>query len=239
MYYIILCEGKTDSVIINHIMSSEGFNYIKNNKNNYITFPLLKNQNIDYFKKGKDILMIWDVAGCDNLKTAIEKIEEVLEFSQITSVCIVIDRDLNSDEQLKEKVESWFKNQINIIENKWSDYFYVTSYKETKKLKFLLNIVPKGKFGAIESLIMDSIKAKSKDNNILGDRIEAFIEEIKKEDFGYLQKNREVIKAKLGCLINIIDPERTFKDIIPILNEIDWSKESIVQEHFNKLKEYY
>lgn len=35
-----------------------------------------------------------------------------------------------------------------------------------------------------------------------------------------------------------MDPERTFNDIIPVFNSIDWNKESIVQEHFKELKEY-
>lgn len=152
MYYIVLCEGKTDSVIINHIMHSVGFEYTRyDRKKHRITFPLLKNQSIDYFKKKEDNLIIWNVAGYNNLKDAVGKIEEILVDFQIDSLCIVVDRDFNSDMELKEKITAWFKNGIDIVENKWCDYFYVDSYGIEKRLKFLLNIIPKGKFGAIET----------------------------------------------------------------------------------------
>lgn len=82
------------------------------------------------------------------------------------------------------------------------------------------------------------MKNESEDNQILGNRLEEFIENLKEENFKYLRKEREVIKAKLGCFVNIIDPERTFKDIIPMLDEIEWDNQEIIQEHFKELKNY-
>ena len=53
MLYVIICEGKTDSVIINHFMTSYGFKYLKKNPNKFV-FNLIGKQTVEYFKNSEN-----------------------------------------------------------------------------------------------------------------------------------------------------------------------------------------
>lgn len=60
MIYVILCEGKTDSFVINQFMHLHGFSYKKKPPKGVPNFELLEFQEIDYFEnfENKDCLII-------------------------------------------------------------------------------------------------------------------------------------------------------------------------------------
>lgn len=241
MFYVILCEGKTDSVIINHIMTSIGFIFpIKSKKSNLnFKFKKLENQDIDYFEKEEDILAIWNTAGYSNIKSSVEQITRLIENGEkIDRLSIITDRDKSEISEIENKIASYFEGNFVLKNNEWKDYQIKDSFSRTIELKVLLQIIPTEKWGALETLLVNALSEKGDEEKKLVERVEEFIEKLKIEKSTFLEKERNVIKSKLGCTVNIMDPERTFKDIIPVLNSIDWSKNNTVQEYFDKIKNY-
>lgn len=238
MFYVILCEGKTDSVVINHVMSSVGFEYT-NKRTKLAKFNLLKNQSVDYFKDNNDILAIWNVAGYNNIKNSVEEIIKLNKTDKVVDILsIVVDRDFDNISGIEDEISAYFEEDVKLENKIWKEYQFTDGFGEVKQLKILLTIVPDKDFGAMETILLNALADEGKEQKNLVDDIEKFITELEEKENIYLKKKRNVIKAKLGCAVNIMDPERTFNDIIPVFNSIDWNKKSIVQEHFKELKEY-
>lgn len=238
MVYVIICEGKTDSVVINHYMTAQGFNYIKE-ANIGFEFKLLKKQSVDYFKNGTDILAIWNVGGSGNIKFSIEQIEELVSFgNEINSLAIVTDMDTNLSQTIEADISSYFKNTPNLKDNVWDTSLIKNSYGEDKKINVLLTIIPKAQSGALETIMLDALENIGYEEKILVDEVKKFIDNLNPLNLSFLDKVRKIIKSKLGCTVNIIDPERTFFDIIPAFNTINWSQFPIIQSHFNELMNY-
>lgn len=238
MTYIILCEGKTDAFIINLIMSKVGFKYV--NKKQGISFKLLKNQSLDYFVKDEDKLLIWNTGGCENLLKAVEEVKKLSKSSTvpIDSLGIVIDKDFNEEDTIVDNISSAFSLDNALKNAIWNKHNYEDDFKEQKSLKVLLNIIPYGEFGALETLMFNSLKNKGVDESRIGHDIEKMIDKLKSDKISFFKKERFVIKAKLGCLINSLDPERTFYDIIDSFEGINWEEDEIVKTHFKELEKY-
>lgn len=238
MFYVILCEGKTDSVVINNVMSSVGFEYI-NKKNKLSKFKLLKNQNVDYFENNNDILAIWNVAGYNNIKSSVEEIIKLNKADKVVDILsIVVDRDFDNVSEIEDEISSYFEGNTKLENKIWKEYQFTDGFGEIKQLKILLTIVPDKDFGAMETILLNALSDEGEDQKNLVNDVEKFIVELEEKENIYLNKKRNVIKAKLGCTVNIMDPERTFSDIIPVFKNIAWNEKSVVQEHFKELKEY-
>lgn len=241
MLYVILCEGKTDSVVINHIMTSIGFKFTSKKPKLEIDFEfeLLKGQSVDYFKKEDDILVIWNVAGCCNIESSIKQIIRLIKNeAKISRVSIVTDRDENEISEIESKIGSYFGESFSLKDNEWKEYQIKDSFDTSIKIKILLRIVPNEKWGALETLLVEALAKKGQEEEKLVKNVGEFIEKLRKEGSDFLKKEHSFIKAKLGCVVNIMDPERTFKDIIPVFNSINWSSDETVQKCFDKIKKY-
>lgn len=234
MYHLILCEGKTDAVILSHIIGKYGFKF--NNKEKKIKFKSLKNQSIDCYVKNDETIFIWNVAGCDNFKYSIKEFLDVLKNIEIASLILVCDHDNSNIKDIETKFNSYFKN-VNVKNQKIYKYQYETNFQEQKEMNLLLLVIPNDKFGALETLLLEALKT-TPENKEFVEKVEKFIDKLKKEKNKFLNKDRKVIKAKLGCSINIMDPERTFKDIIPAFNSIEWEEYEVVQSFFKPLIDY-
>lgn len=238
MFYVILCEGKTDSVVISHVMSSVGFEYT-NKKNKLAKFKLLKNQSVDYFENNNDILVIWNVAGYNNIKSSVEEIIKLNKVNKVVDILsIVVDRDFDNIFEIENEISAYFEGNIKLENKIWKEYQFTDGFGEIRQLKILLTIVPDKDFGAMETILLNALSDEGEDQKNLVNDVEKFIVELKEKENIYLNKKRNVIKAKLGCTVNIMDPERTFSDITPVFKNIAWNEKSVVQEHFKELKEY-
>ncbi len=240
MLYVIICEGKTDSVIINHFMTSYGFKYLKKNPNKFV-FNLIGKQTVEYFKNSEngDILEIWNVDGCGNIKSSIEQIEDlIIQGGEINSLAIITDADFNLSETIETDISSYFKEGIDLKNNIWNSYDIKNSFEENKKLNILLLIIPKEQPGTLETILLDAIKNRGEEEKMLVKEVDKYIEELSNSNLSFLNKDRKKIKSKLGCTVNIIDPERTFLDIIPTFNTIQWNEYPIIESTFCELKKY-
>ncbi len=240
MVYVIICEGKTDSFIINQYMTLNGFSYLKKKPKKVTGFTLMDNQDVDYFEdKENDILAIWNIAGCGNLKYAINEIKKLLEVEEeIGALAIVLDKDSNEITELENDISDYFENKVKLQNNNWSSYSYENSFSQKLTMKTLLTVIPSNQDGALETIMLEALMNSGEEVKKLGEKVEEFINNLKKEKNIYLLKERNVVKSKLGCTINIIDPERTFKDIIPTFYGIPWSTYPIIQNYFEELKNY-
>lgn len=238
MFYVILCEGKTDSVVISHVMSSVGFEYT-NKKNKLAKFKLLKNQSVDYFENNNDILAIWNVAGYNNIKSSVEEIIKLNKVNKVVDILsIVVDRDFDNIFEIEDEISAYFEGNTKLENKIWKEYQFTDGFGEIRQLKILLTIVPDKDFGTMETILLNALSDEGEDQKNLVNDVEKFIVELEEKENIYLNKKRNVIKAKLGCTVNIMDPERTFSDIIPVFKNIAWNEKSVVQEHFKELKEY-
>ncbi|MGL5702344.1 MAG: DUF3226 domain-containing protein [Cetobacterium sp.] len=240
-YYIILCEGKTDSFIINLIMGRYGFKYLdKKRAKDKISFKTLKNQNLDYFTDGSYCLIIWNTAGCTNIPYAVDEIKKLMLNigDEIESLAIVMDKDFNTETQLLSQFSSFFNLEGNLKNAVWNKHNYRDAFSEEKALKILLNVIPHENFGALETLMFDSLKNRGKEENEMALDVESMVDGFQTKKISYFEKDRAVIKSKLGCMVNLLDPERTFYDIIDSFSGIAWEEDENVIEHFQSLNRY-
>lgn len=242
MFYIILCEGKTDSAIINQIMSEDGFEYLRDGKTTIgkkFNPKLIKNQEIDFFKRGEEILGIYNISGSSNLKYTINEIEKLVRNEvELDYLAIVTDMDFQDSLNIESDYSNYFRDSLDLKNDIWKNYKFQDEFGTEKCLKILLKIVPKDRFGALETILLEALKKSGQEERVIGDSVEELIDKLKEDRISHLEKERYVIKSKLGCLVNILDPERTFKDILPVFSSITWTKYEVVQNNFTVIKNY-
>lgn len=239
MFYVIICEGKTDSIVINHFMTSQNFKYEKDSSK-YLKFNTINKQTVDYFKNGSDVLAIWNVDGCGNIKSSIGQVESLITVGSdvIDSLAIVTDMDFNLSQDIEKEISSYFSRPITLADNVWSKYNYQDSFGSQKSLKTLLTIIPHGQSGALETIMLGALENSGNEEKLLVSEVNNFIDDLETKNLRFLDKNRKIIKSKLGCTVNIIDPERTFFDIRAVFDSISWGNYPVIQNHFYELKNY-
>jgi hypothetical protein len=62
-----------------------------------------------------------------------------------------------------------------------------------------------------------------------------FIDEL--ETKKYLQKKREMLKAKLSTIVSVICPDRAVHSLVEIVDGVDWGKYDQINKVFEKLLE--
>ncbi|HEY8463361.1 MAG TPA: hypothetical protein VIM29_04950 [Bacillota bacterium] len=160
---------------------------------------------------------------------------EFNSFNKDTSfnnIVFIVDRD----EEDKASIVSEFPGYIGncgLSCNEWLDVTYTDKFGQDYKVRMLLIIVPFEEKGALETVMINSL-AEEDDEEIIPQCFQ-FIDGIKSRK--YLEKRRDILKAKLSTLIAIIDPDRAADSLVEIVEGIQWDRYRAVNQTFNKLLE--
>lgn len=246
MKNIILCEGKTDVILLSYYLEKVAgwvFNITLTKK---IELPLrnLENEEVNVYKKLDDELVIWAVGGQSNFDYAVSKVISLnknFEKHQIYSKIIILrDRDQIHDEisSLKEIQDVFSNNGIDIninSNNEWSSTSYKNEFEEDIDMHFLPIIIPFDKAGALETFVLDAISEMGQEEKDVVEKSIKFISELNLSR--YLNTQRLKIKGEFAVALGTMFPEKTFTPIDAMLKNINWEKYSTIQQGFKKLQE--
>lgn len=244
MKSLILCEGKTDAILISYLLCKQwGWQYVKNKnrfKNFNISVSEKENESAEWYENGDRELLICGVGGCTKFKSFFE--DKIYPFQKLSEtrvvfqkIIVVVDHDQNTIDGLEYEFSNSFKDIItNMKNNIWIDNSYLLDGFNTKvNIKGLLLIVPNQEEGALETVLLNSISDDIYDKKIV-DNVNGFVEEIKDDADKYLFNKRMVLKAKLGVVFAIMSPQKVFSFIDEILNSVDWERSSSLMNLFKE-----
>ena len=241
MNKLILCEGKTDAILLSYyLMRKSGWQYSKNSpKGLGIKEDKEHGESVSWYQKGDDYLLICAVGSKSRFKQFFdEKIRPPLETSNAFSrIALIIDRD----EEQVEEIEASIRRDLPFVAAKarndqWVRHSYLDSYKEEKLMDFLLLAVPHDQQGALETLLLDAISEDEYDGNIVK-KSRLFVDDIAPEADRYIGKQRLVLKAYLGVVWAIQSPQKVFDFIDEQLRMVEWEKSKVLEKCFQHICE--
>lgn len=240
MNRLILCEGKTDAVLLSYYLEKTcGWMHRKALKSLDIKADERKNESAYWYSKGEENLLICGVGGKDNFDHFFkQKIQAaMINSSAFSKIAVVTDRDKRTVAEIRQTIENVLQPIVSHVKNnEWTTNYYQNSFLQETEVDFLLLIIPEEKEGALETLLLDTISENEYDKQIV-ERSVAYVEEIQPLADKYIHKPRLKLKACLGVTWAIQSPEKVFSFIDEQIRSVKWEESKILAQCFQKLKD--
>ena len=243
MNRLILCEGKTDAILLGYyLMKTDGWALEKKPPSGLDIKAQERNENVVWYKKGNEKLMICAVGGKDNFGQFFSRYIQrpILNASNgdpFPRIALVTDRDdrdiVEIERNVIEQLSSFFAG---IKNREWITNRYLDSFGMEKQLEVLLLVIPVEHQGALENVMLDVISEDAYDKNIV-DKCAAFVEGIRPEADRYIATERLQLKAKLSTVWAIQSPEKAFDFIDAQIKSVQWEKYETLNQCFGMLKD--
>lgn len=241
MKKIILCEGKSDAVLISYyLIKTNNWEFNSKSKLKKLNFSN-ENESFDWYKREDDNLAIWGVGGKDNFEVALKKIYDLNFLASspqeiFSSIVIIADRDnLSINEKIHEFIS--ILSDFNIQSqgnNVWSSAAYNDSFGVTKSINIGFVIIPFTKEGALETFLLNALSEDSNRETIVTESRE-FVYTLNPNPF--LSTPRLQLKAWLAVSLAIFSPEKVFNKIDEVLQQINWEEYITIQQGFALLND--
>ena len=240
MIKVILCEGKTDAILLSYYLEKvSGWKYSKKKPKNFTIKPDNDNQSVNCYIKDSDQLLICAVGGKDGFAKFFEdKLSSPIKDSNIIQrLAVIIDRDDNTVKALEKRISDNFNSVISEMKNnKWIQNIFKDTYHQNHQIETLLVVIPQEHQGALENVMLDSISEDPYDEVIVNKTGE-FVKEMRAIASNYIYNNRTELKAHLGVTWAIQYPEKVFSLIDEQIRSVEWEKSDILNKCFECLKE--
>lgn len=243
MMRIILCEGKTDAILLSYYLErTKGWHHNKNPKKFRVKFSNNENRAIYHYIKDDNELAICAVGGKDNfINFYKEYIEQYIVGSENPDIeykiAIVIDKDNRTIKEIEEELSNNLSPSISSIVNKeWRTNIVHNEFKQEITIFALCVAIPKDQQGALENLLLDALSEDKCKENIIN-KSKHFVESIVPDAKEIISTERLVLKTKLGVSLAVLYPEKVFSLIDEQLKSIHWEKSKIINECFKYLVE--
>lgn len=240
MNKLILCEGKTDAILLSYYLGkTANWSYVKKGPSGLVFQQPNGNESINWYKRNNDYLLICGVGGKDNFGNFFdERIKTPLfTTNAFEKIAIITDRDDRTVEDicasLSDDMSELFSN---IKDREWCEESYKDAFGMKKKVQLLLLIIPKEHSGALETIMLSAISEDPYDKNIV-DKSSVFIQKMKKEADKYISSERLLLKAHLGVTWAVQFPEKVFSMIDEQINSVQWERYDVLKECFGILNE--
>lgn len=239
MNKLILCEGKTDAILLSYYLESTcGWTHRNVPKSLAIKADEVKGESVYWYRKNDESLLICGVGGKSNFGNFFKGkiLPTMVDSSAFSKIAVVIDRDDKEEKSILDSFHSLFRPIIANVEiDTWVPNRYENSYKQDVFVDFLLVVIPADKEGALESLLLDAISEKEYDKTIVKRSI-AYVNEIQPLANEYIHKNRLKLKACLGVTWAIQYPEKIFSFIDDQIRSVKWEESQVLAQCFQQLK---
>ena len=243
MIRIILCEGKTDAILLSYYLGrTKGWEYDKKPKHFKLQFPESDNRFVGHYKNGNEKLSICAVGGKDNfINFYKENVEEYIKDSESLDLnyklAIVVDRD----DKTTEEIEQYFSDNLKpcidqIVDGVWTSNSFTNGFEQEATIEKLCVIIPRENQGALETLLMDALSEDTYKKNLIN-KSQAFVDEIAPEAAEIISTERLKLKTKLGVSLAVLYPEKVFSLIDEQLKSVSWEKSEILSKTFKTLIE--
>ena len=255
MKRIILCEGRTDAILINYFLKGRfGWTYIEPQKLKTLKLPKLPveqdNEVFNWYNhsgKPNHELAIWGVGGIDQMSV---KLRHVIDRNRIERtinnrfehIVLFFDHDDMNETECKTLIENWMTNSnLEILGDlqlgQWRNarIKLSKSLRENYELNILPIVLPPDSPGNLETFLIDSIRDQYDHDKHLVVNAERFIECIPNKP--YLNKSRYRPKACLGSILSVMSPDWVFSKLDDRLSRVQWEKIESVMSVYRKLGE--
>lgn len=239
MIKVILCEGKTDAILLSYYLGRvAGWQHVKAPKNLDIK-PRTANESVYWYKHNDDLLMICAVGGKDNFISFFQRdIENVIvKTDAFARIAIVLDRDNRKVEEIEQSLAKglvpFFQNAKNCV---WTNCKYTNAFGIEKNLEALLLVIPREQEGALETVMLEAISEDEYDRNIV-DKCTDFVADMRGEADRYIRTDRLQLKARLSTVWAIQSPEKVFTFIDEQIKAVQWERYDTLRNCFEKLVE--
>lgn len=240
MKSVVLCEGKDDRWFIAYYLhKTAGWNTCNAPWRNYNIVAITDQQEVTYLKKDSDSVAIWCVGGKDCFDAAIStiftKFIRDFPFDPINSIIIVGDRDNNETSDVISKIQTWIPYDVE-LNNKSTTIWAGEIDGYDVSVKITPVIIPFLEEGAIETLLMGSIREQDREGEIIVRRAKEYIDGLLKTDgIGqrYLSHERLILKAKYAAVIAATNPEHSTSFFRDMVMACPWEESLYVKDHFD------
>lgn len=243
MKTLMLCEGKTDAILISYLLCKiSGWNPTQADKKMNIVVSEKNNESAYWYARENDKLLICGVGGKDKFaKFFFGKIYDLIcsypRSETFEKIIVIQDRDNES----VVNVENYIKNCLqpiaqNIKNNEWVTNVYRDSFGKEEQIDLLGLVIPFESEGALESVMLNSLKENPLERYIV-EHAESFIDEVKESAKEYINKPRLELKAKLGVTFAVLSPMKVFSYIDELIKTVNWEKYSYIKDIFSKIIE--
>ena len=152
-------------------------------------------------------------------------------------IALVTDRDDFSVKEIEKSILDELSPIINNIENNaWKPNEVNADLGTKVNIEFLLVVIPKENHGALETVLMEALSKDDYDANII-EKSKQFITDVQPLADKYIHENRLQLKAQLGVVFSIFNPEKTFSLFKERLVSVKWEKSKVLAKYFEKLIE--
>ena len=243
MNRLILCEGKTDAILLGYyLMKTDDWELERKAPSGLAIKAQEQNENVAWYKKGTERLMICAVGGKDNfdrffsrdIRRAILNASNGDPFPRIVLITDRDDRDIAEIERnITEQLSPFFAGTKN---REWITNRYLDAFGMEKQIQTLLLIIPVEHQGALENVMLDAISEDPYDKNIV-DKCTSFVATIRSEANRYITTDRLQLKANLSTVWAIQSPEKAFDFIDAQIKSVKWEKYETLNQCFGVLKD--
>lgn len=243
MNSIILCEGRTDAILLSYYLErAHGWHYSKNAPEGYLNIKPKSNQEANWYKKGNSYLMIFAVGGKDNFKEVIDDyVSPILQNyppqNSFYNIVIIADKDSAEISEIEKLHSDWLKPYVSeVVNSEWQENNYEDAFNNVNMVRTLSIIIPADKQGALETTLLDAISEDEYDKKIV-EKCRVFVGDIRSDAKKYIKTDRLALKAHLSTVFVILSPEIVFKMIDGIMRDVSWEKSQTLRDCFKPLEE--
>ena len=233
----ILVEGITDIAFLSlYICRQYGFKYASK--------PGMKSQRftVERYIKNKrkndevytDELYICACDGHTNFATAYEEsiLPMLLELHPLARARLITIED-HDDSTIEEssdakRIPLTFVDEKEFLDDGIPDDYVIGSFGTEVYYKALRVQIPNDQYGCLETIIMQSIEEQ--DPAIVTESTE-FIDHLSKGASRYIAHRRKKIKAKMGTVFTLLNPDHTFDEIKQRFECVDCNSEAIQKQY--------
>ncbi|MCD7893397.1 MAG: hypothetical protein LUG60_06805 [Erysipelotrichaceae bacterium] len=239
MTSIIMCEGLTDCLFVQYYMRKV-YSWQDERADTSIRFM---NWN-RVLKKGTNKIIVGHRGGSSSLIYMLDKAfkrnSNALPKDVYNNIVLMTDRDdadseLNIISLVKETIEKYGGEiKKDIKNNEWITVSFPNSIDEEITISLLLLVIPLDEYGAIETVLLNSIADKDEYDRILVDSCRDFVDNADLDE-RYLKRRRHKLKAWFNVFFSIRVPEDFYIERQKIFMEFPWENHPRLRLIFSKL----
>lgn len=243
MRSVILCEGLTDFVLLQHFMRRTYQWEYKSNKQINIAGQSARECTL---QKDDNTVSIIGCGGCNRL---IPCLNYELMLNSVSAlgeaydkIVIITDRDeVLTEQEFSEQIEYQIKVYNGkysglITNNEWMEFSFINGYGDELKTKLLMLVIPFEETGAMETFLLNAIAEQDEYDKYIINQCNAFVDNVDNQR-KYLNKRRYITKAKFDVYFSVRTSAEQFNERRNIIKNVAWEKYPLIQNSFDKLGE--
>lgn len=240
MNELILCEGKTDAILLGYYMSkSMGWMFRKKGPNGlHIECEKKNDQNTAWYQKEGRYLLIASVGGHTRFGDFFDNYikRPIVDGNSFQKIVIVTDADGESIPDTESFINEQFTSLSDFRNGKWTQQQYCDGFAKEQVFQSFLLVIPINKQGALETVLLDALSGMSKSNNIIVSESKNFVYKMRNgAGREYIKSDRLELKSQLNVTFAIISPQKVFDYIEDLIRSVDWENSEIIRSCFYEL----